>query len=131
MKTKIVLYNPRSSPSGKKILPLSLMALGAVLEGLYEYSIVDGNVSSDPLREIRDHVRNGAQVLAVTVMPGPQLSQAYPHCRRSQKKFPGIDGCMGRLLPDSACICMPDFSGSGHCGARVRRADLSGMDQIA
>jgi anaerobic magnesium-protoporphyrin IX monomethyl ester cyclase len=110
MKPRIVLYNPRSSPSGKKILPLSLMALGAVLEGLYEYSIVDGNVSSDPLQEIRDQAGRGADVLAVTVMPGPQLSQAYPHCVTLKKELPGLMIVWGGYFPTlhaSACLNSP------------------------
>jgi anaerobic magnesium-protoporphyrin IX monomethyl ester cyclase len=110
MKTKIVLYNPMSSRSGKKILPLSLMSVGAVLEGLCEYSIVDGNVSSDPLLEIRDHIRHGAQVLAVTVMPGPQLSQAYPHCLALKRDFPELTVVWGGYFPTlhpSACLTSP------------------------
>jgi anaerobic magnesium-protoporphyrin IX monomethyl ester cyclase len=110
MKPKIVLYNPRSSPSGKKILPLSLMALGAVLEGVYEYGIVDGNASPDPLQEIRDQVGRGADVLAVTVMPGPQLSQAYPHCVALKNEFPGLMIVWGGYFPTlhaSACLGSP------------------------
>jgi hypothetical protein len=49
MKPCIVLYNPRSNASGKKILPMSLLAVGAVLENRYDYTIVDGNCGADPL----------------------------------------------------------------------------------
>ena len=31
----IVLFNPKSSGSGKAILPMSILAIGAVLEGNY------------------------------------------------------------------------------------------------
>ncbi len=46
--TMIILYNPPSSAQKKPILPMSLLALGAVLEGHYEYRIVDGNLHAEP-----------------------------------------------------------------------------------
>jgi len=48
----IILYNPQSSANHKPILPFSLLAVGAVLEGKYEYLIVDGNLESDPLTRL-------------------------------------------------------------------------------
>ena len=45
----IVLLNPWSTPSPKKPLPMSLLAVGALLEGEFEYEIVDGNVEADPV----------------------------------------------------------------------------------
>ena len=51
----IVLFNPWSTPSPKKPLPMSLLALGALLEGEFDYAIVDGNVEADPVeRDRRD-----------------------------------------------------------------------------
>ena len=46
---KMILYNPQSSASKKPVLPMSLLALGAVLEDEHEYEIVDGNLLDDPL----------------------------------------------------------------------------------
>ena len=43
----ILLYNPPSSANRKPILPMSLLAVGAVLEGRHEYAIVDGNLEPD------------------------------------------------------------------------------------
>lgn len=119
MKPRILLYNPKSNSTGKRILPMSLLALGAVLEGRYEYSIVDGNVSPDPLEWIRDQVRGGVNVVAVTVMPGPQLSQAYPHCRALKEEFPELLVLWGGYFPTlhaSACLKSPavDFVIRGH-----------------
>ena len=54
----IVLYNPISTTPGKQPLPLSLMALAAVLENPGDgrspepWTLVDGNVVSDPAAEI-------------------------------------------------------------------------------
>ncbi len=99
MKPKVVLYNPWSNASGKKILPMSLLALGAVLEGQYEYRIVDGNVERDPVAAIREQVQAGANLLGVTVMPGPQLSRAVPQCRALKEEFPQLTVVWGGYFP--------------------------------
>ena len=44
----IVLYNPWSTPSPKRPLPMSLLAIGSMLEAEFEYRIVDGNLEADP-----------------------------------------------------------------------------------
>ena len=67
----IVLFNPWSTPSPKKPLPMSLLAIGSMLEGEFDYCIVDGNVEADPIAKIlavEEKTRNTA--VAVTVMPG-------------------------------------------------------------
>ncbi len=46
----IILFNPRATKPRNRRLPLSVLALAAVLEGREEYEIVDGNVEDDPLR---------------------------------------------------------------------------------
>ena len=85
----IVLYNPLSTTPGKQPLPLSVMALAAVLEGREDWSLVDGNVVADPAAEIISRLaavpRSVIALLAVTVMPGPQLTQAVAVCRRVRK----------------------------------------------
>ncbi len=106
MKSKIVFYNPKSN-EGKKILPMSLLAVGAVIEGKYDFSIVDGNCVRDPVAEIRARVRDGANLLAVTVMPGPQLSLAVPHCRALKKEFPHLTIVWGGYFPTQhAATCL-------------------------
>ena len=66
----ILLYNPQSNASRKCILPMSLLALGALLEGQHDYVIVDGNIEPDPLTRLDDLVRQyKVQALGVTVMP--------------------------------------------------------------
>src|SRR6476661_6076526 len=78
----IVLYNPPSNTARKPVLPMSLLALGALLEGGHDYRIVDGNLEVDPVTTLdRALTETGADLLAVTVMPGPQLSHAVPHTR--------------------------------------------------
>lgn len=78
----ILLYNPPSSANRKPVLPMSLLALGAVLEGEHDYAILDGNLLDDALLALERAVREtGARVLGITVMPGPQLQHAVPLCR--------------------------------------------------
>ena len=76
----IIFFNPQSSANRKPILPMSLLAVGAVLEGQYAYEIVDGNLVDDPLAELHGRIQQAGPtpILAVTVMPGPQLQQAVP-----------------------------------------------------
>jgi radical SAM superfamily enzyme YgiQ (UPF0313 family) len=57
--------------------PLSLLALGAVLENTYDYEIIDGNVEPDPIGRALSFLDGGATTLVgVTVMPGPQVAPA-------------------------------------------------------
>jgi anaerobic magnesium-protoporphyrin IX monomethyl ester cyclase len=133
MKPKIVLYNPMSSPTRKRILPMSLLALGAVLEGRYDYLIVDGNVVDDPLAALRSAVREGANLLAVTVMPGPQLSEAFPHCLALKREFPGLTIVWGGYFPTlhtAPCLksAVVDFVIRGH-GESVLLKLLANLEQ--
>jgi hypothetical protein len=43
----IVLINPASTSSPRKPQSMSVMTLGAILEGEFKYEIVDGNVEAD------------------------------------------------------------------------------------
>lgn len=99
MKPRIVFYNPVSNASGKMILPMSLLAIGAVLEAKYDYTIVDGNVEQDVLQALRAEIQSGANVLAITVMPGPQLVRAVPHTRALKQEFPALTVVWGGYFP--------------------------------
>lgn len=97
---KLVLYNPPSSASRKPILPMSLLALGALLEGRHDYVVIDGNLEEDPLAALDRAVREGgATLLAVTVMPGPQLENALPVCRRLKGLHPELPIVWGGYFP--------------------------------
>ena len=108
MKPTTLLYNPRSTSPGKQRLPLSLLSLGAVLEPDYDFEIVDGNLVPDPATAIVERVRaTGARVLGVTVMPGPQLSQAVPVCRDVKAALPDLTIIWGGYFPTqhyAACL---------------------------
>lgn len=97
---KVVLYNPQSSAARKRVLPLSLLALGAVLEGRHDYVIVDGNVEPNPLGVLDGRIREwGAHVIAMTVMPGPQLRDAVPLARELKRMHPQITIVWGGYFP--------------------------------
>jgi anaerobic magnesium-protoporphyrin IX monomethyl ester cyclase len=104
----IILYNPQSSAGRKPVLPFALLALGAVLEGKYEYVIVDGNLEPDPLARLdglvsqagaRGQAPGGRPIMAVTVMPGPQLQQAVPLCRELKRRNPQLCIIWGGYFP--------------------------------
>lgn len=105
---KILLFNPQSSASKKPILPMSLLALGALLEDVWEYSILDGNLLEDPLEELARHIASEQiDVLGVTIMPGPQLNSATPLCEELKRRFPELVIVWGGYFPgqhQQACL---------------------------
>jgi radical SAM superfamily enzyme YgiQ (UPF0313 family) len=141
----IILYNPPSNAQRKPILPMSLLALGALLEGAHAYRIIDGNVEPDPLAAIERAVREqGADILGVTVMPGPQLGHAAALCRELKQRHPRLTIVWGGYFPTQhyeACLRAPyvDFVVRGHAevafkqlvGALRSGADPSGIPGLA
>ncbi len=97
----IVLFNPISTTPGKQPLPLSLMSLAAVLEGRTRWQLVDGNIENDPAAAILSWFDDVAMpaVLAVTVMPGPQVAQAVEVCRRVRASRPDVAIVWGGYFP--------------------------------
>ncbi len=118
---KIILYNPQSSSNSKPILPLALLAVGAVLEGHYEYCIVDGNTDANPISSLSRLIENNSSqyILALTVMPGPQLSQAVPLCQELKARYPELVIVWGGYFPTQhwdVCLCsgIVDYAVRGH-----------------
>jgi hypothetical protein len=96
----LLLYNPVSSSTRKPILPMSLLALGAVLEGDEPYAIVDGNLEADPLGALERGIRDdGADLVAMTVMPGPQLAQATQLSTALRERHPDLTIVWGGYFP--------------------------------
>ena len=116
----LVLYNPPSSAQRKPVLPMSLLALAALLEGEEEYLLVDGNLEPSPLETLDLAVRQaGADILAVTVMPGPQLNHAVPLCKRLKELHPHLRIVWGGYFPTQhydACLSSDyvDYVVRGH-----------------
>ncbi len=103
----IILFNPRATKPRNRRLPLSVLALAAVLEGREEYAIVDGNVEDDPTSIIlRLLDQNKVELLGITVMPGPQMVAAMD-CSREIRRFrPDVPivwgGYFCSVYPDAA-----------------------------
>ena len=128
----LILYNPPSSSERKPVLPMSLLALGALLEERHDYLIIDGNLEPDPLESIDRAIREtGADILAVTVMPGPQLSHAVPQCRHLKARHPDLTIIWGGYFPTQhydVCLCADyvDYVIVGH-GEQVLRDVLDAL----
>src|ERR1700761_9348485 len=74
---EVVLINPKMCrPNGIR-LPLSVLSLGAVLEGKYSYQIIDGNVNPEAVSDaVAAAGAAKCRAVGVTVMPGPQVAPA-------------------------------------------------------
>ena len=96
----IVLFNPKACRPHARRFPLSIMHLGAMLND-EDYVIVDGNVDQDPVQTISNLIRsrNSVELLAVTVMPGPQFANALPQCKKLKALFPELPMMWGGYFP--------------------------------
>ena len=103
----ILLLHPRTSKPKNRRFPLPILAIAAVLEGKEDYDIVDGNLDKQPDRTLdRIASEKGVELLAVSVMPGPQMAAAIPICKDFRKKHPKVPivwgGYFPSLYPDTA-----------------------------
>lgn len=96
----ILLYHPKATRPRNRRFPLSILALAAVLEGREDYAIVDGNVEEDGTEALLAEVsRQHVELLAVSVMPGPQMVEAMESCRQVRSKFPRVPIVWGGYFP--------------------------------
>ena len=76
--SKVLLFNPRSA-NYKPRIPNSILSVAAAIDGLYDFTIVDGNLETDPaVKILRCLQEGGYSYFGCTCMPGPQLKQAIP-----------------------------------------------------
>ncbi len=111
---KVLLINPRMCSLKSMRLPISLLHLGAVLEGQYDYEIIDGNVldndtaNHSAINTTLHALQNNGDVAAVcvTVMPGPQVAPAIAISAAVRAAKPGVPiiwgGYFPTMYPDSA-----------------------------
>lgn len=91
MRHTILYYNPISTSRGKQRLPMSLLSISAMTAPDYDSVYIDANLVDDPAAMIIEQARaTGARLLAVTVMPGPQLRQAVPVCAAVKQALPDL-----------------------------------------
>jgi anaerobic magnesium-protoporphyrin IX monomethyl ester cyclase len=98
----IVLYNPKATRYRNRRFPLSVLAIAAVLEGREEYAIIDGNLDPRPLEALQAIMRSRpVDLLAVTVMPGPQTRSAVESCCELHRRFHQIPIVWGGYFPSN------------------------------
>ncbi len=104
----VVLFNPSSCRPRNRRFPLSIYALAAPLRAAgYDPLLVDGNLSEDPVGEITRHLSQGPGLLATTVMPGPQLVQAYAAAEAMRARNPATRIAWGGYFPSMhATTCL-------------------------
>lgn len=105
----VLLVNPHSSARRTPVLPMSLLAIEAALEGRWPTTIIDGNVVGDTLGVLEGAIEGDGTgtILAVTVMPGPQLEHATPLCRDLKSRHPELTIVWGGYFPSQhweACL---------------------------
>jgi anaerobic magnesium-protoporphyrin IX monomethyl ester cyclase len=96
----ILFFNPRATRAKNRRYPLSILALAAMIEGREDYAIVDGNEDDDPCASMDRIMRKTrARMLAVTVMPGPQMVAAMPVCKWFKQAYPDVPIIWGGYFP--------------------------------
>jgi radical SAM superfamily enzyme YgiQ (UPF0313 family) len=104
---RVLLVNPKMCSERSMRLPISLLALGAVLEERYEYHILDGNIDPDlagtVLRALADEPET---LVGVSVMPGPQVATAIEVSLAVREAYPQVPilwgGYFPTMYPDAA-----------------------------
>jgi anaerobic magnesium-protoporphyrin IX monomethyl ester cyclase len=96
----IVLLHPRAVRPKNRRFPLAILSIAAVLEGKEEYVIVDGNLDPHPERTIaRIMGGHNVEMLAVSVMPGPQMVSAIQLSKEFRRKYKAVPIVWGGYFP--------------------------------
>jgi anaerobic magnesium-protoporphyrin IX monomethyl ester cyclase len=102
----ILLVNPRATRPKNRRFPLSVMAVGAALPAGASWEIIDGNLPhADPFARISAEIASRAgtsdpvTIVALSVMPGPQLVNAVPLTRAVKADYPGVTVVWGGNFP--------------------------------
>jgi anaerobic magnesium-protoporphyrin IX monomethyl ester cyclase len=100
MTPRVILINPRMCSPRSLRLPISLLTLGAALEGRYDYHLIDGNVDPDPVRTAQEALADGAPALiGLSVMPGPQVAPAIQIASALRASHPRAPIVWGGYFP--------------------------------
>ena len=86
----IALVNPRSARWNHRI-PLSLLAVASGLEGKFDYRIVDQNYDNHIEQTLESLIdQHDLRLVGITVMPGPQLSNAILISQFLKRRHPAV-----------------------------------------
>src|ERR1041385_184369 len=95
----IILLNPQSAVHNRRI-PLSILTVGAGLEGKYNYELVDENYDPHVETTLQEMIRSkNVRYLGMTVMPGPQLIRSIQISKRMKSLFPQLTIIWGGTFP--------------------------------
>jgi len=98
--SRVLLINARICSQRSARLPLSLLHLGAVLEGKHEYTILDGNLEPDCAKLAADAVRaQQHDLVGLTVMPGPQVGPSIEVSKAVREADPRVPIVWGGYFP--------------------------------
>ena len=96
----IIFFHPRSTKPRSRRFPISVLSIAALLEGKEDYAIVDGNVDRAHLQTLTSLIRHHkVELLAVSVMPGPQMVAGMEACHFLHQHFPMIPIVWGGYFP--------------------------------
>jgi len=102
----ILLVNPRATRPSNRRFPLSVMSIGAALPETVRWEIIDGNLpDADVLEDLVARVERArasddpVRVVALTVMPGPQLLNAVPLTQAFRASCPEVQVVWGGNFP--------------------------------
>ena len=97
--TKILLINPYATSYNPRI-PNSILSIAASIEGKHSYIILDGNVDKDIFYSLENILKNNdIKLVGFTVMPGPQLKQAFPLSKQIKEFNKDIKVIWGGYFP--------------------------------
>lgn len=96
----IILLHPRTGKPKNRRFPLAILSIAAMLEAREEYAIVDGNLDPRPGATMGALAAgNHIEMLAVSVMPGPQMVSAIELCREFRSRHPEVPIVWGGYFP--------------------------------
>ena len=99
-KLPIVLFNPASCRPQNRRFPLSLYALIPLLrQAGFAPVLVDGNLSRQAVEDILEALGPGPSLLAMSVMPGPQLDAAHAAATAVRARAPLAKIVWGGYFP--------------------------------
>jgi len=96
---RVLLINPAVEPASARI-PLSVLNLAAVLEGQWDWQVLDGNVEPALVPTVLATLRDKEHdLVCVTAMPGPQLPWSIEVSAAIRTSFPSLPILWGGYFP--------------------------------
>lgn len=95
----IALVNPHAT-NWRYRIPLSVLSIGASLEGRYPYTVLDANIDRNAASTLSTLISdNAVKYVGLSVMPGPQLSHSILLSRMIRQRHPHVKIIWGGYFP--------------------------------